>query len=357
MFKVMIVDDVEVMRRDVKRLKLWGETSGFIIEAEAVDGLDALEQLEKHSIDLVITDIRMPHVDGIELLRQISEKKLCPVTVLLSDFTEYHFARQGILYGAFDYIGKPVDEAILSELLNRIGRHLVELREKERKRIELLDFAQDAIILTEDKKQLINSIKNRNSKAEAQAVDLIGRICHLYQYDHIKAKDTLKNTTHELIGQLRQTYPWLEFFIDIDQLAADFCSGSEDVEALQNCANGILKELIMLLNKLMGNPSSDLVTQACEYVLTHVDEETSVKLLSEKLFVNKSYLSETFKQKFGTTLLQYINMVKIERAKKLLQEGKLMNYQISEILGFKDPEYFGRLFKKNTGVLPKNYRN
>ena len=75
MFKVMIVDDVEVMRRDVKRLKLWGESSGFIIEAEAVDGLDALEQLEKHSIDLVITDIRMPHVDGIELLRQISEKK------------------------------------------------------------------------------------------------------------------------------------------------------------------------------------------------------------------------------------------------------------------------------------------
>ncbi|WP_419824983.1 response regulator transcription factor [Anoxybacterium hadale] len=353
---MMIVDDVEVMRRDVKRLKLWGESSGFMIEAEAVDGLDALEQLENNSFDLVITDIRMPRVDGIELLRQISERKLCPVTVLLSDFTEYHFARQGILYGAFDYIGKPVEEASLAELLGRIGRYLGNLREEERQNLELQDYAHDAISLTEDKKQLIHNIKSRNLKAVDQAVDLIGRICHLYHYDHFKAMDALKNTTHELIGALRQTYPWLELFIDLDQLEADFYSGSEVVEELQNSANGILRELIVLLNKLMGSPSSELISKTCEYVLTHVDEETSVKLLSEKLFINKSYLSETFKQKFGTTLLQYINMVKIERAKKLLQEGKLRNYQISEILGFKDPEYFGRLFKKNTGVLPKNYR-
>ncbi len=353
MFKVMIVDDAEVLRRDVKRLKLWGEASGFTIEAEAEDGLDALKKLESRHIDLIITDIRMPNMDGIELLRSISEKKLCPVTVILSDFTEYHYARQGFLYGAFDYLGKPVEESELAELLARIRRYLDELKHDERKRKELQALAEDTQIITEEIKQVVTQIRSRSQNAAMRGSDLVDMIFNRYSYDHSKAQSILKNALQQIAGEIHRTYQWMDLFLDMDGTAAAEYRNPEEMKA---SAKDNLGRLIAVTDKLLGTHNSEMVKHACEYILTHVDEEISVRLLSEKLYINKSYLSEVFKQKFGMTLLQYINMVKMERAKKLLREGKLKNYQIAEMLGFNDCEYFGRLFKKYTGVLPKDYR-
>ena len=68
MFKVLIVDDLEILRYDLKRMKVWSETKDFVIAGEAQNGKDALEKLRASSYDLLITDIKMPVIDGIELL-------------------------------------------------------------------------------------------------------------------------------------------------------------------------------------------------------------------------------------------------------------------------------------------------
>ena len=65
MLEVMIVDDMEIMRKEIKRLKIWREQTGFIVSAEAKDGQDAIKKLREKNMDLVITDIRMPIVDGV----------------------------------------------------------------------------------------------------------------------------------------------------------------------------------------------------------------------------------------------------------------------------------------------------
>jgi Response regulator containing CheY-like receiver domain and AraC-type DNA-binding domain len=352
----MIVDDVEVLRRQVKRLKLWGEASGFIIEAEAEDGLDALNKLVSNSIDVIITDIKMPNMDGIELLRNISERGLCPVTVLLSDFTEYEYARKGFLYGAFDYIGKPVDEKEMAVLFSRISRHLDEIQIEKRKRMELQVFAEDASVITSDIKQVIKQIKNGSDEATLSASKLIDMICGLYSGDHSRIFNLLKNTMHEICEETIQVYPWIDMFLDIDELKSTDYTSFDDLDGIKESEKNKLEELAWMIRKLTGSHNNEIVGQACEYVLTHVNEEISVKQLSEKLFINKSYLSEVFKQNYGMTVLHYINMVKMERAKKLLQEGSLKNYQVADILGFKDYEYFGQLFRKHNGVLPSNYK-
>lgn len=124
MYNVLVVDDSEILRRTIKRSKMWGEASGFAVTGEAGDGLEALEKMKQNHYDMVITDIKMPRMDGIELLEAISKNRLCPYVVLLSDFTEYGYARKGILFGAFDYIGKPMQDTDLSLLLNRIKEKL-----------------------------------------------------------------------------------------------------------------------------------------------------------------------------------------------------------------------------------------
>lgn len=356
MYKVMIVDDVEVFRRQVKRLKLWGETSGFTIEEEAENGLDALNKLELSSIDLVITDIRMPKMDGIELLRNISERELCPVTVLLSDFTEYEYARKGFLYGAFDYIGKPVNEKELTELLDRISRHLRDIHYDKRKRRELAGSAEDDEILASDIKQVTKSIRDGDLDSAVYVSNLINMIFHFYPNDYSIVYPKLKSILHMIIGEIFHTYQWLDLFIDIDELKAVNFSSFDDPVELKAAVIKKLEGLALEVHKLVGSHNNEIVRQTCEYVLTHVNEDISVRQLSEKHFINKSYLSVIFKQNFGMTLLQYINMAKMERAKKLLQEGDLKKYQVADILGFKDYEYFGRLFRKHIGVLPSNYR-
>lgn len=126
MYRVMIVDDAEFMRRDIKRSKLWGDASGFVITEEANDGVEALEKISTNPVDLIITDIKMPNMDGLELLEEISKKRLCPYVVLLSEYTEFGYAREGIVNGAFDYIGKPMKDNELERLLSRVKKNIVE---------------------------------------------------------------------------------------------------------------------------------------------------------------------------------------------------------------------------------------
>lgn len=357
MYKVMIVDDVEIMRRDMKRMKLWGENSGFIVAEEAGDGLEALRKLEDSPVDLVITDIRMPGMDGIELLHSISERKLCPFTVLLSDYTQYGYARQGFLYGAFDYLGKPVEEDELAGLLGRIRQKLDEKHREEQRLEALQGIAEEAILAAADTEQVILLMKSGDPHAAAFASDLIDTICTPFQYDRTKTLLLLKNATHEIISEILKIHEWLELFLDVESLKLADYAGCKELTEMKELALGVLEELITIVSRFLGGCGSDIVKQACDYVLRHIDEELSVKILSEKLFLSKSYLSEVFKQEFGITLLEYINMVKMERAKRLLQEGKLRNYEISELLGFKDNEYFSRLFKKHMGALPKDFRH
>ncbi len=356
MFKVMIVDDVEVLRRDVKRLKLWGEDSGFIITEEAKDGQEALKKLEANSIDLVITDIKMPNMDGIELLQNISEKKLCPFTVLLSDYAEYNYARQAFLHGAFDYLAKPVEEKELTKLLARIKNQLNEKLQQEQKLQILQGIAEEVLFIADDTEQVIALIQNGAPKAASFSSDLIDKIGMYFNSNRTRTLLTLRNAMHEIIGKTLQTHEWIEMFVDVDSLKTVDYSNCKNQEEMKALAMAVLEKLITVINKLMGCRNNKIVKQACEYTLKHIDEDISVKKLSEKLFINKSYLSEIFKQQVGITVLEYITMVKMERAKKLLHEGNLKNYQIAETLGFQDNEYFGRLFKKYTGVLPKDYR-
>jgi two-component system, response regulator YesN len=356
MFKVMIVDDMEVLRRDVKRLKLWGENSGFIITEEAKDGLDALKKLELNPVDLVITDIRMPNMDGIELLRNISEKKLCPFAVLLSDYTEYNYARQGFMYGAFDYIGKPADEEELAKLLERIRQQLTEKQMEKQKLAELQEIVEEAFFTAADVKQIIEMVCNGETKAAVLTADMVEIVGESYNYDIRKALLVIKSAVNEIINETLKKHQWITTYVDINLLKNIDFADCKDWEEIKAAVVQVEEKLISVVIRFIGCHDSNIVKQACEFVLEHVDGELSVKMLSERLFISKSYLSDIFKQKFGVSLLEYITMVKIECAKMLLREENLKNYEIAYKLGFKDNEYFSKVFKKHTGMSLTEFR-
>ena len=356
MYNVMIVDDMEVFRRDIKRLKLWGEISGFAITAEAFDGRDALKKLEENPMDLVITDIRMPVMDGIELLREISEKKLCPYTVLLSDFTEYNYARQGFVYGAFDYISKSIDEEALLELLGRIKQQLDNKQQEEQKQNELQGIVEETLLSAVDIKQISETISKGETIAIVSTAALVDMIGLTFHYDKKNALLILRKTINEIVNETLKNHPWIDLYIDIIELKDNDFSNCKNWNEVKETVLHTTEQLISVINLFIGNHDNEIIRHTCEYILKNVNEKFNVSLLAERLFISKSYLSELFKQKIGFTLLEYITMVKMERAKVLLKNKSLKAYEIAYQLGYKENEYFSKVFKKYTAMSLSEYR-
>lgn len=113
MYSLLIVDDDLVVRTSLKTLIDW-PAAGFRLAGDAVHGRAALEHIQCEPVDVVITDIRMPVMDGLELLRRLGHLDKRPLVLVLSAYTDYPLVRQAFRLGAFDYILKSeINEASL----------------------------------------------------------------------------------------------------------------------------------------------------------------------------------------------------------------------------------------------------
>ena len=106
MYKVLIVDDEGILRNGLKHLFSW-EDHGFTIVGEASNGEEALEMIEKQQPHIVITDIVMPIMDGVELVKELHQHYPHIKTIVLSSFSEFKYVREAFKYGASDYLLKP----------------------------------------------------------------------------------------------------------------------------------------------------------------------------------------------------------------------------------------------------------
>lgn len=119
MYTVVVADDEEELRRALIRRVDW-EAAGFRVVGEAENGAEALELVEKLEPDLLLTDIQMPFITGIELARQVREIRPTMQIAFLSGYDEFSYAQQAIQYNIISYILKPVSSAELTEELKRI---------------------------------------------------------------------------------------------------------------------------------------------------------------------------------------------------------------------------------------------
>jgi len=356
----MIVDDMDIVRREMKRFKLWGEKSGFIISEEAKNGQEALLKIEKSPVDLVLTDIKMPKIDGIELLRNIVDKELCCCVVLLSDFSEFSYARQGLILGAFDYMAKPINEDEMCSLLKRASDFITnKIKEKDRirKLEETLDEKKEEFFQTADITRLVGLIQSRDINALEATSRIVDRIGLYLNYDVIRADIVLKNGMTDIIDGLIQSNPWLEKFVDTIDLKNVGFFNHNDFSSIKILFIDKIQKIMTILNTLQyGFMDKGIVGQVCCSVLENIDSELSLKVISDKLYMNRTYVSEAFKQKTGILFIEYLTLVKMERAKILIGVEKLRAYEIAEKLGFKDVEYFSKIFKKYTGMSTTEYR-
>lgn len=126
---LVIVDDEAFMRENLRDLFPW-EEMGYQIVADFSNGREALDFLHRTPVHVVLTDIQMPGMNGIELLQRLRRDKLPCQVIFLSAYSDFEYARQGIQYGAFDYLTKPVRYQELAELFSRVYALLAESPQK-----------------------------------------------------------------------------------------------------------------------------------------------------------------------------------------------------------------------------------
>lgn len=151
MLKVLVVDDEIFVRRGIVMETDWAALDCVVV-AEASNGEEALEAVHKFYPDLIISDIRMPHMDGIELLKTLRQEENEVRVIFLTAFSEFEYAKQALRYYAFDYLLKPFEDGELEECVLRAKREIEELRDDRKQQEEQVVLAP----VSRDKSKYIN---------------------------------------------------------------------------------------------------------------------------------------------------------------------------------------------------------
>lgn len=139
MIKVFLVEDEIVMREGIKNNIPW-EQEGFEFVGEASDGELAYPLIQKTRPDILITDIKMPFMDGLELSRLVKQELSDIKIIILSGYDEFEYAKEAITIGITEYLVKPVAGAKLLEAVKKVGRII---QEEQQQKLFLQTFEKE----------------------------------------------------------------------------------------------------------------------------------------------------------------------------------------------------------------------
>lgn len=197
MIKVLIVEDEEFIRKGLRLTINWKE-KGFDIVAEGINGEDGLNKILEFSPQLVITDIKMPKMDGLEMIKKAKNLGKSFDSILLTSYSEFEYAKTGIEIGVMGYLLKPLDDEILYRLLDKI-KEKIDINKKEKffSIDKYMDISKDRYVY----KTLKNIKENYYKKLTIQ--DISNEIGVSVGYLSRKIKENLSETFLEILNKYR----------------------------------------------------------------------------------------------------------------------------------------------------------
>lgn len=163
-YKILLVDDEEEVRTSIIKKIDW-EKTGFTVIGDAENGKDALEKIEQLEPDVVLTDIRMPYMGGLELAAELRRLRPSIKIVIFSGYDDFEYAKQAIQLNITEYILKPVNAKELTEILENVKRSLDEEIERLRgEKAQKENLEKNLLILREN--FLGNLVKGKVKKEQ-----------------------------------------------------------------------------------------------------------------------------------------------------------------------------------------------
>ena len=339
MYKTLLVFDNYDLLEDIKNLSIWGDSSEFEITDVVNDGVSAYRKIRENRYDLVITEIRIMGMDGLQLLRNVKKEGICSHIVLCSEFEDFNYARQGIILGAYDYFVKPFDETLFFSMFNRIKN-------------ETFGGEATGIYYAEE---VMNYFERRDTGIYDYISNMIEEVYNTGE-DILKADKKVRSICKAVIDDVFNHNDWLDLYV----VQEDFYSFDGINERNQNSYKKRYKDIICNLFdeycELFPNCNNSKIQEVILYILNNPENNLKQKDIATELYINSSYLSTVFPAQTGIRFVDYLTTVKLKRAVWLLKETNMKITDIAERLDYKDMGYFSRLFK-NKYKLPPSAKN
>lgn len=346
MYHVMLVDDFEIFRKQLRRQKGWQNQSEFVITDEADNGWEALTALRTKTVDILVTDIKMPKLNGLELLERVMEEGLCKCVILLSEYADFEYAQKGLILGAFDYIVKPVIDSSFFSVLSRAADYIARSSKTQ-------EAADDVLY---ERMAVINCILKGSDNFEKVVSSLINGCYASVNKDFVKSGVLLAETERRIFKAVTEKMQWLSLLVpDIDHICNKIMQ-SDNSYTTSAIFEEFLREMYTTVKTYYLSSKSALSAMVVNYILAHPFEKLTLTCTAESCFVSKAYLSHSFKADMGKSYVEYVVLLKMHIVKKLLQETDLNMAEIAEKLNYDDYKYMGRLFKNYFGLTPSDYK-
>ena len=160
-YKVLLVDDEEEVRNAIEQRINWEEL-GFEVIGKAQNGVKAMEIAEKLQPDVVITDIKMPYMNGLELARNLKEENPGVRILILTGFDEFEYAKEAVHLEIEEYILKPINANELSECLKRLKNVLDKEREEKLNVRKLEQYYTDSLPVLQTNWIYVNTLNTKS---------------------------------------------------------------------------------------------------------------------------------------------------------------------------------------------------
>lgn len=341
------------------------------LAASLPNGFSAKKYLLAHMVDVVITDIKMPLMDGLELAAFVKEfQPECPV-VIISAYGEFEYARKAISLGVTDYLLKPVQLQQIDEMIHKVCGRV----ENDRNQLLLRKHNPDREL--EDKVRRLfqkNHISDRwkaelfkkmtaenvlirlsvgdefNANAEENSLifkqilqeklhgwRILRTRCELGKYEYLCSMFNKDN--HRLLGSLE------EYFRFTMEQPVEFIVLGE-VETVE--------ELEQFYLQSQQNDRPKEIEKALCYMEEHLNKDISRDEVAAHVHLSGSYFSRLFKSEMRVGFGEYLLKMRMDAAKKLLAQDKRVR-EVAEAVGYRDVKYFSVVFYKKVGCLPSEY--
>ena len=408
MYTVVIADDEEEIRRSLIRKIEW-EKIGFQIVGEAANGEDALELVEKYNPDLLLTDVKMPFISGIELARQVREIRPAIQIAFLSGYDDFSYAQQAIKYNIISYMLKPISSEDLTKELINIRTKIEEkfrqfasfyadtgkiekteflmslfMEEARSSNEELMSNIVECGILEKGHHEsltyavIVTSIldengENRTTRGMVNAVDSIlkkyvkhtsvyiqGRVVSLLMATHTGFEKYLHILVEDICQNVKRIMEY-DCFIGVSRIADELTGVHECyLEAIKamEYADRETNPVRFIADLEQRKKSSQIICDHAVKIIMeqYMDANLSLIDVSSQIGVSPNYLSALLKKENGITFKDLLTKKRIEKAQELLLTSSMKIREIAETCGYNDQHYFSYCFKKYTGMSPNACR-
>jgi two-component system response regulator YesN len=303
-YKLILVDDEEEVRKGVLQKIQW-ESHGFEVIGEAENGKEALEMIEKSLPDVILTDIKMPFMDGLELAKVIRERYPTVKIIVITGFDEFEYAHKAIKLHVNEYVLKPISAQELIDVLikvkNQIDEEIAEkenidaLREYYRKSIPILKekFLTSLLTSTMERGEIKERAEsyglNLNGTAYVSSVLSIDSNSEDLSIKLYEERELLKfavlNIVEEIIGKHNSGTA----FLHNEQVAIITVFRDNDRDTVINKTFSMLEEIRQTVNKFLKVTMTIGVGNICsDIILINRSYQNAVTALDYKIFMGNN---------------------------------------------------------------------